>query len=265
MKKLLRIVCSGLLISIVIVTATYLGINVFKAKVVSATTEMNTVLELAAPDQIDQLVRSKYRAEQAKRQTEAEAVRSVVTSKTVPAQTTAKTVQVAKNNTEVKKSNMTSTTVKKQTVAKPVSKPTCDRLIISKIGLNACLATVGLTADGAIGVHASLPAWFNQSSHVGTSSGTYTATFIDGHRSGIFKNLGKLAVGDKVEVTLVSGKPYAYTVRATETKPLAQVDMLKALSIYGSASQGLNLMTCDGEYSSKLGTAERRLIIYATR
>ncbi len=64
--------------------------------------------------------------------------------------------------------------------------------LIPKIGLNAALATVGLTADGAVDVNAQTAAWFNQSSRVGTSNGIYSATFIDGHNPGIFSQLGVL-------------------------------------------------------------------------
>jgi len=239
-KRVFYAVCSGLILMLVAV-AVLLNVNMSKTV---AASEIKTVLELAAPRQVDQLARAKYRADQTAKQ---EAARAQATKIAASGSASGSAVRSPK------------TTKPTQTAS------TCNRLIISKIGLNACLATVGLTASGAVDVHANLPAWFNQSSWVGTNSGKYTATFIDGHRSGIFQNLGQLVVGDNITVTLASGESYIYTVHATEIASLNQVDMAKVLSIYGGAGQGLNLMTCDGAYNAGLGTAERRLIIYATR
>lgn len=240
--------------SVAIAVAAGLGIDALKTEAANATNGVSVVLKLALPDPIDQAARSKYLADRAAK-AEQEAM--------------ATTEKLAKTTTSATQTVAKSTKTTRPTVSKPVTTqpatPTCDRLIIPKIGLDACLATVGLTTGGAVDVHNSLPAWFNQSSRAGTNSGKYSATFIDGHCSGIFKNLGRLAVGDTVTVAFMSGESYIYTVRVTETVALAQVDMLKALSIYGSANQGLNLMTCDGAYNANAGTAERRLIIYATR
>ncbi|MCL2280618.1 class F sortase [Candidatus Saccharibacteria bacterium] len=214
------------------------GVNTLKTEVVNATGETGVVLELASPNPVDQTARAKYLAD-----------RATETSTTHPTTKTAKTTQLIASKSATTQS----------------ATPTCDRLIIPKINLDTCLATVGLTTSGAVDVHASLPAWFNQSSRAGTNSGKYPATFIDGHRNGIFKNLKQLVVEDTVTVAFMSGELYTYTVRAIENIPLTQVDMLKVLSIYNDANQGLNLMTCDGAYNANMGTAERRLILYATR
>jgi sortase (surface protein transpeptidase) len=220
-----------------------LSIGAFGADPVDALGQTNLVQELAVPRQIDQSARAEYQEKQA--------AAAVAQQATLSTQTTSA-------------ARPTTTRVTSKPTYKAAAS-TCDRLIIPKINFNSCLATVGLTGDGAVDVHASLPAWFNQSSWVGTNNGSYSATFIDGHRSGIFRNLGRLAVGDVITVTLRSGETYNYTVRATETTPLNRVDMRKALAIWGGAAQGLNLMTCDGAYSSSLGTAEARLTVYATR
>ncbi|MDR1969822.1 MAG: class F sortase [Candidatus Nomurabacteria bacterium] len=243
---------------IAVATTTGLSASAFKTTATNATSNANVVLRLAPAGQIDQLARAKYQTDQAAKQAAEMATKANTTTKS-----TAKATQPVQT---AKRTNTTQT-VAKTTTAKPkpvAKKPECDRLIISKINLDSCLATVGLTADNKVGVHSSLPAWFNQSSRAGTNTGYYGATFIDGHRSGIFRNLGKLAVGDKVKVALMNGQSYTYTVRATETVALAKVDMQKALSIYGGAERGLNLMTCDGAYNTNIGTAERRLTVYTT-
>jgi sortase (surface protein transpeptidase) len=238
----------GWILTLVAVAVTArLSISAFRTEAASAMSEVN-VAQLAAPKLIDQIARAKYYADQAAKKATKEAERLAATAQITQAARTTNPVRQA---------------AKKSTTNKPT--PTCDRLIIPKIGLNACLATVGLTSGGAVDVHANLPAWFNQSSRAGTNIGKYSATFIDGHRHGIFKDLGRLAVGDRITVALAGGESYTYTVRATEITPLTQVDMRKALSIYGGAGQGLNLMTCDGAYNTNMNTAERRLTIYAIR
>ncbi|MCL2451773.1 class F sortase [Candidatus Saccharibacteria bacterium] len=222
----------------VAVTAS-LSVGAFQAEAANAGST-TTVPELAAAQSIDQEARAKYLIAQEEKKAKETAGRARVAS-TSSARSNAASRTTAQGSTQ-----------------------SCDRLIIPKIGLNSCLATVGLTSGGAVDVHASLPAWFNQSSRAGTQDGVYPATFIDGHRSGIFRNLGKLAVGDQVTIALAGGESYKYTVRATEITPLAQVNMHRALVVYGGVGQGLNLMTCDGAYNSSIGTAENRLIIYTT-
>lgn len=146
------------------------------------------------------------------------------------------------------------------------ARPTCDRLIIPKIGLNACLATVGLEAGtNKVGVHPTLPAWFDQSSRAGLNNGRYRATFIDGHRAGIFTRLGSLAVGDTITVSFVSGEEYTYVVRHVETRSIDDSNLMRdALAIWGGAGYGLNLMTCDGAYDAARGTNVARIVVYAT-
>ena len=164
----------------------------------------------------------------------------------------------------------TATTGTKNNVATITTKPTTqsrvDRLIIPKIGLNAQLMTVGVTANYAVDVHPTLPAWFNQSSRAGRNDGYYKATFIDGHRGGIFNALGRLAVGDTVTVDFANGEKYTYTVVKIEIRSIDDPKLMDdALSIYGGASYGLNIMTCDGKYLPDRGTQESRLVIYTTR
>jgi len=239
----------GMFFTLVAISVTAsLSIAAFRSGTVNALREVRIVQELTSAKQIDQLARAKYLTEQEDKR---------IAEKL--AQEQAEAAAKTNNSSSTAKSNAV------RAASNPAPAQACDRLIIPKIGLNACLATVGLATNGAVDVHSSLPAWFNQSSRAGTRNGTYSATFIDGHRSGIFRNLGRLAIGDTVTVTFINGESYIYTVRATETTMLDQTDMGKALSVYGGAAQGLNLMTCDGAYSAKAGTAERRLTVYATR
>ena len=149
---------------------------------------------------------------------------------------------------------------KVQTVSRQAATtPAVDRLIIPSIGLNAQLVTVGLTAQGAVDVNPNLPGRWNGSVQPGSAG----AVFVDGHKEGIFRNLGALAVGSQVTINLASGVNYNYTVRATEAVELSKVDMSKALHPFGGATEGLNLMTCAGTWTGS--TYLHRLIVYATR
>jgi len=179
-----------------------------------------------------------------------------------------------KQQSEVAEQNAyaaTTTNIAKNTTLSPAPnivqpQPQYDRLIIPKIGLNAQLVSVGLMSNGAIDVHPTLPAWFNQSSRAGSNTGRFPATFIDGHRQGIFSALGQLAVGDTITVSFAGGEEYTYTVVKTETRSLDDPNLMPdALSIFGSATQGLNLMTCAGNYLPARSTYDLRLVIYAVR
>jgi sortase (surface protein transpeptidase) len=250
---------AGAMLIISVATTTFLSLSAFgqaNATAESLAREISAT-NLAEPTKIDESARADYLKKIEERRVAAEKAARLEQEK-LAQENAARAASLAQKNAQ------TATKTTKQATQSTAAKPTCDRLIIAKIGLNACLATVGLTANGAVDVHATLPAWFNQSSRAGTNNGKWTATFIDGHRSGIFRNLSRLAVGDQITVSFTNGDSFTYTVRFTETTSLNATDMTKALSIYGGAARGLNLMTCDGAYNSSLGTAERRLTVYTT-
>lgn len=139
--------------------------------------------------------------------------------------------------------------------------PAVDRLVIPSIGLNSQLVSVGLTGAGAVDVHPSLAGWWNGSAQPGTPG----AAFIDGHSPGVLSPLTNIGTGAHISVNKADGQVYNYTVVFRETVALSSVDMRKALSVYGGAAEGLNLMTCAGTYIPSLGTTDQRLIVYAVR
>jgi sortase (surface protein transpeptidase) len=165
--------------------------------------------------------------------------------------------ELAAKQQAVQTSNPPTTTARRN--VRPA--PAVDRLIIPKIGLNAQLATVGLTATGAVDVNPNLPAWWNGSAALGQPG----AAFIDGHNPGVFRNLGALAKGDQISVQLANGTTYTYQVvdrvvydlQGGKYNPMGEVLQSRG----GSA--GLNLMTCWGSYDPSTGTYTERLVIYA--
>lgn len=146
-------------------------------------------------------------------------------------------------------------------VVAPTPAPAYDTVSIPSIGFSSRLVTVGLTATNAVDVHPSLVGWWNGSARPGSNG----AAFLDGHNPGVFSSLPNIKVGAQITVKFASGESYTYKVVHRETIPLVNVDMNKALTPYGGASQGLNLMTCMGAYNPATGTTDERLIVYAVR
>ncbi|MES2630915.1 MAG: class F sortase [Patescibacteria group bacterium] len=152
-------------------------------------------------------------------------------------------------------------TVQNAAAASSQATPAYDSVSIPSLGLSSRVVTVGTTASNAIDVHPSLVGWWNKSAQPGTPG----AAFLDGHNPGVFNNLQNITIGAEVSITMASGVVYNYTVIQRETVPLAGINMRKALSVQGSASEGLNLMTCMGAYNPKTGTTDQRLVVYAVR
>ena len=134
-------------------------------------------------------------------------------------------------------------------------------LSLPSIGFRAPIVEVGTTASNNIDV----PAGMQVGRWVGSAlPGQPGAVFLDGHVDGVFAQLHKVTVGQTVRMTY-SNQVYAYTVVHTEVVPLNGIDMYRALSVMGTASEGLNIMTCAGSYVASMGTYDHRLVVYAVR
>lgn len=143
----------------------------------------------------------------------------------------------------------------------PTSAPAYDKISIVSIGLSSRFVAVGLTNINTVDVHPSLVGWWNGSAQPGSPG----VAFLDGHNPGVFSTLPSVKEGAQISLTKASGEMFNYTVVHTEIIQLEGSDMTAALSPYGEASEGLNLMTCVGTYSTKTGTTDQRLIVYAVR
>jgi len=146
-------------------------------------------------------------------------------------------------------------------VPAPTPAPAFDKVSIASIGLSSQFVAVGLTNTNAVDVHPSLVGWWNGSAQPGNPG----AIFLDGHNPGVFSTLPSVKEGAQINLTKASGEIFNYTVVYTEIIQLAGGSMNTALTPYGGASEGLNLMTCIGTYSTKTGTTDQRLIVYAVR
>jgi len=140
------------------------------------------------------------------------------------------------------------------------------RLIIPSIGVDANVQSVGLywNGDGDMGIPTNFTdvAWYNG----GPVPGAPGSAVIDGHLDGrnvkeaVFYDLGKLQIGDLVEVVDANGKTWQFKVVDTKTydynAPTADIfssDTSKAR---------LNLITCAGDWDATQGVYNKRVVVF---
>jgi len=134
---------------------------------------------------------------------------------------------------------------------------------------SAIVRSVGVQADGKLGTPVNIfdTAWFNGSALPGSGSG---ALLIDGHNGGptldgVFKRLGSLRVGDKIIIERGDGQLFTYAVVENQTKSVADTDafMGQMLQSAEPGREGLNLITCTGNWDNANLTFDQRVLIRA--
>ena len=113
-------------------------------------------------------------------------------------------------------------------------------------------------------------AWYTKSSRPGLG---YGAILINAHnggvsRDGAFANLGSLLKGDTIEVERGDGKLYTYKVVENQSMPLEEVNKTGMKMMMESAEEGkegLNLITCDGNWVPKYKQFDRRIMLRAVQ
>lgn len=143
-------------------------------------------------------------------------------------------------------------------------------LIIDSLGVNANILPMGLIKGNALDAPKTAwdVGWYDKSVLPGTGEG---ALLIDGHvndalgKSGVFYSIGSLQAGNTMTIERGDGTMYTYDVVQVEQKPLADVDMSKMLRSFTPGKEGLNLITCGGEYDDAKGTYDDRILVYAVR
>jgi sortase (surface protein transpeptidase) len=148
--------------------------------------------------------------------------------------------------------------VPRVTHARPV------RLVIPKIGLDATIEYVGLTADNAMAAPSGpgKVGWYR----FGPRPGNRGSAVIDGHsgyadgRPAAFDDLPELGKGDKLYVEDASGRMASFIVRK---KKLYARAASPAEVFAPTASRRLNLITCTGSYDVAAGTHSQRLVVFA--
>lgn len=137
------------------------------------------------------------------------------------------------------------------------------RLIIPALTVDAPIEQVGRTASGNMGSPTSSTGivWFKEGARPGEPGSAVVAGHLDNAlgRSGVFKNLERLSVGDMVLVETISGETLRFRVISTAVYPYNAPPEGLFTSTDGTL---LNLITCTGEWIPEAKTYDGRLVVY---
>ncbi|MDR2524093.1 MAG: class F sortase [Candidatus Nomurabacteria bacterium] len=138
---------------------------------------------------------------------------------------------------------------------------------IPKIGVKAMIIQVGVSSANKIesptNYYDPTVGWYNGSSLPGTEGASFMTGHYNGGSGGIFDHLNQLAAGDKLAVERGDGAWFDYEVVGTQYLNVSEIDMASALSVYEGGKEGLNLMTCGGQFTASGYT--HRTIVYTKR
>jgi LPXTG-site transpeptidase (sortase) family protein len=130
--------------------------------------------------------------------------------------------------------------------------------------------SVGLTKNNLLDTPKNIAdtAWFNKSSTPGMG---YGAVVIDGHnggvtKDGVFAKLANLKKNDSIKVERGDGKKFEYLVVENTTMTLDEtnkIGMKKMIVSADPTKEGLNLMTCAGNWVPRDKVFDKRVMIRA--
>lgn len=147
--------------------------------------------------------------------------------------------------------------------ALPVALPVA--LTIPAIGVQTPLIRLGLTASGALQVPptASLAGWYTGSPRPGAIGSAVIAGHIDSYAGpGVFYELSRLRLGDRVYVRRADGTLAVFRVTSVQTYPK---DRFPTGSVYGPAPDAeLRLITCGGTFDPDLRSYLSNVVVYTT-
>ena len=141
-------------------------------------------------------------------------------------------------------------------------------ITIEKLGVKARVLQMSVNSDGSMQSPVNIfdAGWYTGS----VKPGQLGASIIVGHASGttlggIFNKLESLNTGDTISVERGDGKILRYQVIKKQTVKLSDVDMNSFIRPADGVSEGLNLMTCAGEWIKNSQTRDRRVMIFTKR
>jgi sortase (surface protein transpeptidase) len=111
--------------------------------------------------------------------------------------------------------------------------------------------------------------WYSESALPGAPFNVEYAGLYDGHntgisQTGIFYRLDQLSLGDKITIERGDGAVFNYAVREVETVLLEEVDMAKLQKSYDPTIEGLNIISCGGDWDPARQTYTHRVTVRAT-
>lgn len=137
---------------------------------------------------------------------------------------------------------------------------------IAKTNTEARVLALDIAPTGALKAPANIfdAGWYKASAEPGEAG----AMVLDGHVSGptmpgVFKKLGTLVSGDKIEIERGDGKKFIYTVTATKVFDADKLDMSSVMVPSEAGKPGLNIITCAGKFNNSTNKFEQRTVVYA--
>ncbi len=137
---------------------------------------------------------------------------------------------------------------------------------IAKTETEARVLALAIAPTGALKAPGNIfdAGWYKDSARPGEAG----AMVVDGHVSGptkpgVFKNLGKLVKGDKIEIERGDGQRFTYTVQATKVFDADKLDMSSVMVPVVPGKPGLNIITCGGKFDKATNKYEQRTVVYA--
>ena len=141
-------------------------------------------------------------------------------------------------------------------------------ITIEKLGVKARVLQMSVNSDGSMQSPVNIfdAGWYTGS----VKPGQLGASIIIGHASGttsggVFNKLESLNAGDTISVERGDGKILRYQVIKKQTVKLSDVDMNSFIRPADGVSEGLNLMTCAGEWIKNSQTRNNRVMIFTKR
>lgn len=137
---------------------------------------------------------------------------------------------------------------------------------ITSLGIHA--RVLSMTVDGNNELQAPYSiwdaGWYNASSQPGQAG----AMLIDGHSGigvthGIFHDLGKLKVGEKITITKGDNSVVTYQVVTVATVNTKDVNMSDMLVSADTTKPGLNIITCTGKQIAGTTSLDKRVLVHA--
>ncbi|MDR3125960.1 MAG: class F sortase [Candidatus Nomurabacteria bacterium] len=111
--------------------------------------------------------------------------------------------------------------------------------------------------------------WYRDSALPGAPVDTEYAGLYDGHNTGvsqkgIFFYLDRLTIGDEIVIERGDAAELRYAVREVETVLLEEIDMSKMQKSFNPQIEGLNIISCGGDWDKERQTYTHRVTVRAT-
>jgi sortase (surface protein transpeptidase) len=137
---------------------------------------------------------------------------------------------------------------------------------IPALGVQSTLIQLGLNADGTIEVppvtRPGQAGWYGHGPTPGEAGPAVVLGHVDGSgQPGVFHDLHRLTVGDRIEITRADHSVASFAVRETTRVPK---NGFPTQAVYGETpNPQLRLITCGGEFDRAAGSYVDNIVVYA--